>query len=265
MIHRILLFVLALGAAMPSFAAGREQPIRILFIGNSYTYYNDMPVLLEDLAIDSGITRPIETETIAYGGATLKSHWDKGRAQAKIASGRWDYVVLQENSLLPIRDPARTRNYVHLFDEKIRAAGAKTILYLTWSRAFAPRTQAVLNGTYEDMGREVRAGVAPVGQAWQIARRLRRGIRLYESDDSHPTLAGSYLAAYVLHITLFGKLPDSELVPEGLTASEHHVLLEAATKASLATLSGWRMTMSGILPDACPRVAAEWRSDVRCR
>lgn len=255
---RSLLFALTFCYATSTFAAKvEEQPIRILFIGNSYTYYNDMPLLLEELAAGSGIVRPIETETIAYGRATLKDHWNKGQAQAAIAGRHWDYVVLQEHSLLPLRDLPRTRQYVHLFNEKIKASGARTILYLTWARAFAPRTQASLDDAYDNIARDIHAAVAPVGPAWQIARRERRGIRLYESDDSHPTLAGSYLAAYVLHVTLFGQLPDASTVPDGLTAAEHKVLLKAAAKASLGTLLNWRSTQGLTMPASCRGVSGQ--------
>jgi hypothetical protein len=253
---RSLLFALTFCYATSTFAAkAEEQPIRILFIGNSYTYYNDMPLLLEDLAAESGVARPVETETIAYGRATLKDHWSKGQAQAAIAGKHWDYVVLQEHSQLPLRDLPRTRQYVRLFNDKIKASGARTILYLTWARAFAPSTQASLDEAYENIARDIRAAVAPVGPAWQIARREWRGIRLYESDASHPTLAGSYLAAYVLHVSLFGQLPDESSVPDGLTTTEHKVLLKAAAKASLGTLMNWRPTQGLAMSMPCRGMA----------
>jgi len=262
MIARWMTFLLLLVFSTVTRAASADEaPIRILFIGNSYTYYNDMPLLIEELASVAGVARPVETETIAVGGASLRDHWNRGQAQAAIAGKRWDYVVLQEHSLMPLRDPGRTRRYIQLFDEKIKATGAKTILYLTWARAFAPATQASLNNAYEGIARDIRAGVAPVGPAWQIARRMRPGIQLYESDDSHPTLAGSYLAAYVLHITMFGKMPARAIVPDGLTAAEHNVLLDAAAKASLATMMSWRTTISGVIPAACRGVTGE----LRCR
>jgi hypothetical protein len=248
-IYRALLGALALCYAMSCAAAeahvpAHAPPIRILFIGNSYTYYNDMPLLIEDLASESGVERAVETETIAFGGATLKDHWNKGQAQKEIARRHWDVVVLQENSLMPMRDVEQTRKYLRLFNEKIRDSGAKTMLYLVWSRAYGPRTQAAVSAVYESLAQELHVSIAPVGPAWQMARRERPALRLYESEAGLPTLAGSYLAAYVLHIALFGKAPEAGFVPEGLTAAEHAVLLDAAMKASLSMFMWWHTTAS---------------------
>ncbi|RJF96733.1 SGNH/GDSL hydrolase family protein [Noviherbaspirillum cavernae] len=232
MIVRLLFLSLALLVSTVAQTAPAElPPMRILFIGNSYTYYNDMPQLLARLASVSGVARPVQAETIAVGGASLKSHWDKGQAQAVIGRGKWDYVVLQEHSLLPLREPTATRHAIRLFHERIKAAGAKTILYLTWARAHAPQTQAELNRAYDSIGKEPGISVAPVGPAWLFARKADPGIPLYESDDSHPSILGSYLAAYVFHVVLFGQAPQRLMAPGGLSGEEHAALLAAAVKA----------------------------------
>lgn len=232
MIRRLAALLFALLCSTGALAAKPAQAIRILFIGNSYTYTNDLPTLVRELALASGAARRVETEAVTSGGVSLKWHWEQGTARAALARKRWDYVVLQDFSTLPLTDPAVVRQYVRLFDEQIRKTGARTVLYLTWARATAPETQAELNRVYYGIGSELASHVAPVGPAWAIARELDPRLQLYDSDNSHPTLAGSYLAAYVFHITLFGKAPRMSDVPRGLTVLEHRALLLAALRAT---------------------------------
>lgn len=213
-------------------APAAAEPIRILFIGNSYTYYHQLPHLLAWQASVSGVSNAVETTAITDGGATLEFHWQRGDALAALARQRWDYVVLQEQSLLPIHDPARMHRYVRLFDEKIKQAQAKTILYLTWARADAPHTQAALNRAYEQIAAEIGARVAAVGPAWALVGKARPDLALYEADRSHPTLIGSYLAAYVLHQTLFGRPASPDSAPRGLTDTDVAVLQRAARQVA---------------------------------
>ncbi|HJV51033.1 MAG TPA: hypothetical protein VJ652_06230 [Noviherbaspirillum sp.] len=228
MIRRLLLLLAFLCAT----GAQAAQPLRILFIGNSYTYTNDLPALVGQLARASGAARPVETEAVTAGGVSLQWHWEQGAARAALLRKKWDYVVLQDFSTLPLTDPQAVRQSILLFDQQIRAAGARTVLYLTWARAGAPATQSGLNQVYYGVGSEIGALVAPVGPAWAIARELGPRIALYQGDGSHPTLAGSWLAAYVLHITLFGKAPRMADVPRGLSPVEHRALLLAALRAT---------------------------------
>lgn len=232
--RRLAILLLALLCGMGAQAAppARTAALHILFIGNSYTYTNDLPALVRKLARASGAARRVETEAVTAGGMDLKWHWEQGAARAALMRKKWDYVVLQDFSTLPLTDAAAVRQYVRLFDEQIRRAGARTVLYLTWARATAPEAQAQINRVYYGIGGEIGARVAPVGPAWAIARELDPRIRLYESDNSHPTLAGSYLAAYVFQLTLVGKAPRMSDVPRGLTAVEHRVLLLAALRAT---------------------------------
>ena len=167
--------------------------MRILFIGNSYTARHDLPRLIAQLA------RPqvIDTELIFAGGASLRRHWNAGRAATAIARGGWDYVVLQEQSTLPVKNRLRYHENVRLFDGAIKAIHAKTMLYLTWARANALPTQDAIDGAVEEIAREIGAGVVPVGAAWRMVTAEHPQIALYLPDGSHPTAAGAYLSACV--------------------------------------------------------------------
>ena len=178
---------------------------KILFVGNSFTARNNVPGLLADLADARGIR--LDHRLISAGGASLRMHWNKGDAQRAIEETRYDYVVLQEQSTLPVKNAVRMHENVRLFDAAIRASGAKTALYLTWARANAPQTQAAINDAYTTIGAELGAIVVPVGVAWQEFRRQHERPLLHDKDNSHPTLAGSYLAACVFLATLYNESP----------------------------------------------------------
>lgn len=200
----------------------RASPIRVLFIGNSYTYYNDMPSILADLARAAHDSCLIETQAVTLGGATLQSHWKSGKAHTALSHGAWDYVVLQEQSTRPIRNPARMHQYVRLFDECIGNCGARTLLYLTWARGDAPETQDAISEAYRAIADEIGAVVVPVGPAWQVAC-ARSELTLYDDDRSHPALAGSYLAACVFYSVIMGKAPARPISALQEKLSDEHM------------------------------------------
>jgi lysophospholipase L1-like esterase len=180
---------------------------RILFIGNSYTTRNQLPRLLVDLAATAEQPKHVEVATIFAGGASLRRHWNAGMAQKSLAASTWDYVVLQEQSTLPVKNAQRYHENVRLFAAEIASHGAKIALYLTWSRQQAPQTQDQITRAVEDIAAEVGALVVPVGPAWHATMRQDAGLMLYEDDGSHPTAAGSYLAACVFLVRLFDQPP----------------------------------------------------------
>lgn len=191
-----------------------------LFIGNSFTARNDVPGLIAQLAAKSG--KLFEHRLIQAGGASLRMHWNKGDAQREIQRGNYDYVILQEQSTLPIKNAARFHENVRLFDDVIRAAGAKMALYLTWARQNVPETQTALTAAYTSIGTELGALVVPVGLAWQRFLREHKEPVLHDKDQSHPTLAGSYLAACVFYATLFQDKPAGDAA--GLSSADAALL-----------------------------------------
>lgn len=209
---------------------------RILFIGNSYTSRNQLPRLLTNLAAATAHPTRVETDAIVAGGASLRRHWNAGVAQETLARSRWDYVALQEQSTLPLKNPARYHDNVRLFDAEIARRGAKTVLYLTWARQQAMHTQDSINRAVEDIAAEIHALVVPVGRAWQAAAAKDGDLPLYADDGSHPTTAGSYLAACVFHVSLFGEAPrgfsvsDALRLDRGVAESLHSVAWECRAR-----------------------------------
>jgi hypothetical protein len=202
-------------------------PLKVLFVGNSFTARNDLPSLIAGLATARG--KVLEHRLISAGGASLRAHWNAGEAAEAIREGGYDAVVLQEQSTLPVKNAARMHENVRLLDGAITAAGAKTVLYMTWARLNAPDSQKAITDAYTAIGKELGATVVPVGLAWE--RFLRDNDRpvLHDRDQSHPTVAGSYLAACVFLAALFRESPvgvDAD-VP-GLPADDRAALQAAA-------------------------------------
>jgi hypothetical protein len=244
--QRILLILLALSLALPlrSQAAAQESSattntIRILFIGNSYTYFNNLPAILNGLATAAAAPKRLITDRVTMGGATLKKHWEDQKALEAIRRSRWDYVVLQEQSTLgpspmingipQINDPKTFYEYARLFDHEIRKAGARTIFYMTWARQNAPDSQPTLAVAYQSIAHELNAILVPAGLAWQHALKEKPEFELHVADKSHPSPRGSYLAACVFYAVLFEKSP------EGLPGLIRGISLDTSGKAVAET------------------------------
>ena len=203
----------------------------MLFIGNSFTTRNDLPGLLSAIA-EAGACATIESRVIAAGGASLRRHWNAGAAD-KISDGKWDYVLFQEQSRLPIKNGKRFHENVREFVPVMKESGATMVLFMTWARKHEPENQKLLTDSYNSIGKELAATVVPVGSAWREMLEKHATPELYAEDGSHPTLAGSYLAACVFYTTLFdGDLKDLETEVGGLSHEERRLLQQIARSAS---------------------------------
>ena len=180
---------------------------RILFIGNSFTQRNDLPGMLAALAASAKPARRVETGRVIANGMALKTHWTRGEARELIRKKKWDFVVLQEQSTRPLKNPGLMHEYVRLFNGDIAAAGARTALYMTWARRDGFDRQDELADAYTGIGRELGAVVVPVGMAWKRALAGDPSLVLHDRDGSHPSPAGSYLAACVFYAALFSESP----------------------------------------------------------
>jgi len=202
-------FVVIVAIAFASFAAA-DCTKRVLFLGNSYTYVNDLPKVVAELA-KAGHQCALDVHMIAPGGATLENHWMDARTRAAVRDEHWDFVVLQEQSTLGAARPT-TDQFFHPFAVKwadeVHRVGAEPLFYMTWARERLPQDQAFISDAYLRAARETKSSVAPVGVAWERVRRIFPSIELYDSDGSHPSPAGTYLAACVIYATLFHQSPE---------------------------------------------------------
>lgn len=186
-------------SASPSAPAAR----RVLFIGNSLTYANNLPQLVEQLSAPTG--EPISTAMIAFADFSLGDHWDKGDALAAIRRRGWDLVVLQQGPSSLAESRAQLIADTIRFDVEIRKAGARTALYQVWPPKARERFAPDVSRSYADAAKAVGGLLLPVGDAWQAALKADPAIAVYGPDEFHPSLAGSTLAARVIVETITGK------------------------------------------------------------
>lgn len=211
-----ILVTLLAGCGEPT-ASLQPEPVRVLFVGNSLTFYNDMPGMFAALADSGG--HQVQVAQSAFPGYSLARHSVDDRTTAKLEEQSWDYVILQEQSALPIIPGERDQSVVPAalkLDGAIREQGAETVLFLTWAyRDGYPQgghdgyeaMQAALRDSYVGIAGELGASLAPVGAAWQQALEQDPELSLWEPDGIHPNAEGSYLAAAVFYAALFDESP----------------------------------------------------------
>lgn len=195
-----LLVAICLGMSQPAPAPGLS---RLLFIGNSLTYENDLPGMVCQLARSVG--RKVVCERLALPDYSLEDHWRSGRARAAIADGKWDVVILQQG---PSALPESRRvlvDYTRRFDAEVKAAGGRTALNMVWPSRQRRGDFDGVSQSYRAAAAAVDATLLPVGDAWRNAWAIDRDLPLYAADGFHPSGAGSYLAALVIYRHLVGQ------------------------------------------------------------
>jgi hypothetical protein len=248
-----LVLILPLGCA-PASAAGCGSAAgaactRVLFIGNSYTYVNDLPAMVAELARAGG--RAIQTGMAAEGGLTLADQVKSSATQAKLGSTAWDIVVLQEQSQIPAVAQFRTdQMYPAARDliRTIRVSHARPMFFLTWAHRDGwpenglpdyTRMQTAIDDGYLALAGELGVAVAPVGIAWAtvVSRNAQAG--LWQDDGSHPTIAGTYLAACVFFAAIFHQSPIGLAYHAGLADEVTAALQQVAADTVLTDQAQW--------------------------
>lgn len=226
-------------------AAPGVKPLRVLILGNSQIYYNDLPATIEALSESAPADRPrIKTGRYVAGGASLQSLWEAGeeagKPRALIASEKWDFVVIQEHYQFYTKPDSFTK-YARLFDELIRKNGSKTLLYCTASiDSLYPDGFLKLYDMELALAKELKVPIAPAGKAWLqlwgASPTPEQRLALYHADKAHPGQKGSYLNACVLYAFITGSSPVglTNRIPkqpeETVTAAEAKQYQEAAWK-----------------------------------
>jgi hypothetical protein len=231
--------------------SGRDICQHILFIGNSYTYVNDLPGMFARLARAGGY--PVQVDMSANGGWTLADHLKSTASLEKIRSRRWDYVVLQEQSQIPASPEARASTMypaARVLDHEITAGSSNPVLYLTWAHkngwpennlsGFDAMQEQITNG-YLELSSEQGIPVVPVGAAWSEVTRQYPDLALWQDDGSHPTEAGTYLAACVFYAALFSESPASLPYPGDIPEETARRLQTIAGETVLNNRARWNI------------------------
>jgi hypothetical protein len=219
--QQIWILTICLGLTLAA-SCRHQRTTRVLLIGNSYTFLNGgIGKHLEDLAPS------VETSSLTVGSYSLAQHLTEGNALETIRSGKWNYVVLQEQSQRPVSDEKAFRDATRELDRAIRQSGARTILLMTWERPDSATygvTTKNLAHAYNSVGKELNVKVAPAGLAFARALHAKPDL-LLNSSNGHPTTAGTYLAAATLYSTIFERSPIGILRREKDLSDETNAFL----------------------------------------
>jgi len=232
---------------------------RVLFLGNSYTFVNDLPQLTANFSQAAGDSLIFDSNT--PGGYSLQQHSVNQTTLAKIALGNWDFVVLQEQSQMPSFPLSQVLvevfPYAKKLDSLIKAANpcTQTIFFMTWGRkngdsyncsSWPPvctylGMDSLLNLRYRIMADSNSAFVALVGATWHYLRDNYPSIELYDTDQSHPSAAGSYAAATTFYSIIFQKNPQLVHYDYSLNNANAQIIRNAAKLIAFDSLSKWNV------------------------
>jgi hypothetical protein len=206
--------------------AGGTPSLRILFIGNSLTYYNDLPGTLADIARTAGDT--IAVESVTGPGFALIDHLQgQSGAVAAVQRGGWDVVVLQQGpSTLAVNRDSLVL-WTGMFDSIIRPTGARTALYMVWPAGASAAGIDAVRQSYQLAAQSVGGLFLPAGVALQNALQSDATLALLGTDDFHPSPLGTYLVAITIYEKLTGR--DARDLPDRASANGAALSAPAAT------------------------------------
>lgn len=258
--------ILLIGLLSFSTACLHGQQRSALFIGNSYTYVNDLPGTTRLLALAMGDT--LNVASSAPGGYTFEQHSTNATTLGLIDSQQWNFVILQEQSQRPSFPPSQVEQEVYPFAAQLvdsivaNDSCSQPVFYMTWGRKNGDASncgswppvctyegmQQRLRESYLEMAFANDAFAAPVGVAWNKVRETNPFIELYNADESHPSPEGTYLAAAVFYSTLYRRSSNAATYTAAINADTAAILRSIASSTVLDSLDNWNIGVND--PDA---------------
>lgn len=252
-------FIFLICLSLSSFGISQNQTKKVLFLGNSYTQVNNLPQLVANVANSTGNTLLFDSNT--PGGYTLNGHSTNATSLSKIGVGNWDYVVLQEQSQLPSFSDAQVETQVFPYAQQLNNIintenpCAETIFYMTWGRKNGDASNCaawppvctyegmdnLLSLRYKTMATNNNAILSPVGAVWKYLRQNFPSIELYQADESHPSIAGSYAAACCFYTTIFRNDPTLISFNSTLSASDANSIKNAVKLIVFDDFNQWHI------------------------
>jgi len=180
---------------------------RVLILGNSLTYTNNLPVMVDSLAAASGIE--VKCTAITDGGFGLIDHYVSASRRAAVLNGHFDWVILQQgpSALAESRDSLLA--WAGLWEPLIKASGAKGAMYAVWPERERLFAFGDVSDAYRLAAQEIDALFLPVGDSWLETWARNPNIALYGRDNFHPSVAGTYVAAVTIVSMLSGRSATS--------------------------------------------------------
>ena len=185
----------------------KKKDLGILFIGNSHTYYNDMPLMVKRRAEEEGYD--CRVTMLAHPNWFLSQHAEEPEACFNILYGNYDYVVLQEHAH-PFGPEKEFLDAAVALNRMIREAGSTPVIYECWARKNEPEMQEPMNRAHRLAAEEIGALIAPVGENWWVYKESWPNLEMYDEDGAHASRAGSDFAAKLIWETIFDDLHRKE-------------------------------------------------------
>lgn len=249
--------------------AAAQDTMSVLFLGNSYTSYNNLPELVQQLSTSAGKTLIIDSNM--PGGMTISGHLNDATTYTKISQGTWDFVVIQEQSQIPTIDFFRYNDmYPALTDMKglIEQFNSctKVMTYMTWGRRYGGQQcdpsntycspeftdfnhmQDSLTSAYTQISEQLNIQCAPVGVTWQNILNDTTLV-LHSPDNSHPNSDGSYVAALTIFSALWQIPSEGNTFNAGLPQSRAQYYQQMSDNTIFDNDSDWNLTINDPIAD----------------
>ena len=185
-------------------ADGLADNSKVLFIGNSLTYVNDLPAMVRAIAAQAGKT--LVTAEVTEGGFALEDHFRAGRAQVEIAEG-YQLVILQQGPSALEESQANLQLWATRFDPVIRNSGARPALYMVWPELARFNRFDDVRDSYSNAALAIDGMFIPGGEAWRESWRIDPALKFYGDDDFHPSTLGTYAVALSMFAEIFRQTP----------------------------------------------------------
>lgn len=266
--------IIGIAVLLHIIAVSAQQTRRVLFLGNSYTHVNNLPQMVANAAASVG--KNLIYDMHAPGGYYIAQHVLNPTSLDKIAAGNWDNVVLQDQSL----SMAYPGYFMNAFPASIAMDSivkshnpcAQTMFFATWGRKNGGthlcgepycdppewitrdyfQMDADIESHYHFFADSLKSSVAPVGAVWRYVRQNHPGIELFDADESHPSLAGSYAAACCFYATIFRSDPALINYDGGLAAEQATLIRNAAKFVVYDHLLQWNVGLhDDLLGESC--------------
>lgn len=182
-------------------SVARPPKVKILFVGNSLTYTNDLPSLISKLARKKKIS--VQTEMLAFPNYALEDHWNEGKLQKLIQSGEFDFVVVQQGPSSQQDGKRMLDDYGRKIQELCQSSQTKLAFYMVWPARINYHMFDGVIQNYTDAAINNNALLCPVGKIWKEYMDRTQDFSYYGPDGFHPSVLGSQAAAEIIFKILF--------------------------------------------------------------
>ncbi|MFQ3181427.1 MAG: hypothetical protein ACI9Z4_001021 [Polaribacter sp.] len=201
----VLFLSSSLSAQTNSTSTSQTKKIRVLFVGNSFTYYYNLPQVVSAMAKSQDVI--IDTKHSTVGGSSLENHWKSERGtqtRVMIELEKWDYVVFNNHSLSSINSPEKFLDYSKKFADLVRSKGAEPIFMMTWAYKSNPLMLPEIEKLHKKLCDQTNTNYIPGGPLFASSIKYRPDIELFH-DDIHPSSNGTYLLGLAFYKYFTGR------------------------------------------------------------